>query len=189
MTRLMRFRLSDLPLARKLALGFGAILLLTAAIVAYGQISYVHLEHEYATVAQKDVDKLVLGGAAKAALTDLHFAQTANVVARGQSADDYNADLKVLNSDLLTLRAMSNDNDDLGNLRNVEAALHTFELTNVDLFNALSVQDMGAARKIVAGPADKAADAVMEAIEDYIADAKKDRAEAAASYAATERDA
>ena len=47
----MRLRLSDLPLARKLLLGFGAILLLTAAIVAYGQLSYSHLEREYAVVS------------------------------------------------------------------------------------------------------------------------------------------
>jgi methyl-accepting chemotaxis protein len=185
----MRLRLSDLPLARKLALGFGAILLLTAAIVAFGQVSYIHLEHEYATVAQKDVDKLVLGGAAKAALTDLHFAQTANVVAKGQAKDDYNADLTVLKRDLAGLHRMVNDGDDLGNLRKVDAALRAFEDTNTDLEGALAVGDSAAAARIVSGPGDKAADIVMEAMDDYINDAKADRAKAAASYAATERDA
>jgi methyl-accepting chemotaxis protein len=185
----MRFRLSDLPLARKLALGFGAILLLTAAIVAFGQISYIHLEHEYADVAQKDVDKLVLGGAAKAALTDLHFAQTANVVAKGQAKDDYDADLAVLKHDLTQLHGMVNDEDDLGNLKKIDAALSAFEATNADLQGALDVNDGAAATRIVAGPGDKAADAVMDAMDDYIGDAKADRAKAATSYAATERDA
>jgi methyl-accepting chemotaxis protein len=185
----MRLRLSDLPLARKLLLGFGAILLLTAAIVVYGQLSYGHLEREYAVVSQKDVDKLVLGGEAKAALSDVHFAQTANVVAQGQSGEDYADDLRVLQHDLTALRAMSNDNDDAGNLRKVDAAVTAFVAINVDLSNALHAEDAAAARRIVAGPADKAADGVMQAIQGYIDDAKKDRAKAAASYASTERDA
>jgi methyl-accepting chemotaxis protein len=185
----MRLRLSDLPLARKLLLGFGTILLLTAAIVAFGQLSYSHLEREYAVVSQKDVDKLVLGGEAKAALTDVHFAQTANVVSRGESEDDYAADMRVLKRDLAALRAMSDDNDDRALLRKIDAALRAFESDHALLADAVHVQDMSAAARIVAGPADKSADGVMEAIEDYIVNAKKDRAEAALAYAATERDA
>jgi methyl-accepting chemotaxis protein len=189
MTRRMRLRLSDLPLARKLALGFGAVLLLTAAIIAYGQISYTHLEREYATVSQKDVAKLVLGGETKAALTDLHFAQTANVVSRGESNDDYDADMRVLKQDLAALRRMSNDDDDLGNLRKVDSALRAFEATNADVVGALAVGDGPAAARIVSGAADETADGVMQAIEGYIKDATADRAEAATAYAATERDA
>jgi methyl-accepting chemotaxis protein len=189
MTGRMRLRLSDLPLARKLALGFGAILLLTAAIVAYGQISYTHLEREYATVSQKDVDKLVLGGEAKAALIDVHFAQTANVVARGQSGEDYADDLRALQHDLTTLRALSDNKNDLANLDKVDAAMTPFVASSQDLLDALHVEDMSAVRGIVAGSADKTADAVMVAIEHYITDAKKDRAHAAAAYASTERGA
>ena len=60
---------------------------------------------------------------------------------------------------------MSNDDDDLGNLGKVDTALSAFVATNQDLLNALHVEDAAAARRIVAGPADKTADAVMKAIE------------------------
>jgi methyl-accepting chemotaxis protein len=184
-----RFQLSDLPLARKLALGFGVVLALTAAIIVYGQVSYGHLESEYATVAHKDLSKIVQGGEAKAALSDTHFAQTATVVTHGEAKGDYADDLAVLKKQLTAMERASNEPSDLANVRAIEKALATFEATNAKLFKAVDANDAARAEKIVGGAADEAADGVMGAIEKYIKDATADQNTAAAAYAKTESNA
>jgi methyl-accepting chemotaxis protein len=184
-----RFHLSDLPLARKLALGFGVVLALTAAIIVYGQVSYGHLESEYATVAHKDLNKIVFAGEAKAALSDVHFSQTEVVVTRGAAKDNYAEDLGVLKEQLANTRRAVNEPDEVKSLNAVDGAMKKFEAENALLFRTVDAGQDAKASKLVSGSVNDAADAVMEGLEDFIKDATADQKRAAAAYAKTESNA
>jgi methyl-accepting chemotaxis protein len=184
-----RLHLSNLPLARKLALGFGIVLALTAAIIVYGQVSYGHLEDEYATVAHKDLDKIVFAGEAKAALSDVHFSQTEYVVTGGGTKDNYEEDLGVLKQQLVATRRAANDPDDFEALRAIDKGMKDFEAQNVVLFRRVDAGQAAKASKLVSGSVNKAADEVMEGLEGFIKEATSDQKKAAASYAKTESNA
>jgi methyl-accepting chemotaxis protein len=184
-----RIHLSDLPLARKLALGFGMVLALTAAIIVYGQVSYHHLEGEYAVVAHKNLNKIVFGGEAKAALSDVHFSQTEVVVTRGAAKANYKDDLGVLKEHLAALHRATSDPRDRASLDKIDSAMRGFEAENAVLFRAVDAGQNAKAAKLVSGAANDAADAVMGHLEDFIAASTKDQKTAQAAYAKTERNA
>jgi methyl-accepting chemotaxis protein len=181
--------LSDLPLARKLALGFGVVLALTAAIVVYGQVSYRHLEKQYGVVAHKDLNKIVFAGEAKAALSDAHFSQTEYVVTHGATKANYEDDYGVLKQHLVSLRRAANAPADFKALREVDKGLEEFDAQNAVLLRTVLAGQDAKASKLVSGSVNDAADVIMGGLESFIKESTADQNTAAAAYAKTESNA
>jgi methyl-accepting chemotaxis protein len=186
---MLRLRFSDLSLARKLALGFGVVLLLTAGIVGYQQASFVKLQHEYQTVAHKDLNKIVFAGEAKAALSDAHFSQTEYVVTRGATEANYEDDFGVLQQQVNGLHKTAAGASDKRAVANIDKGLVGFKAANAKLFSMVKAGQIDQAGKFVSGPANDASDVVMNAIETYIKDGTADQNRAAAAYASTQSSA
>jgi methyl-accepting chemotaxis protein len=170
--------LGNVRLSVKLGLCFGAILALTAAIIAVDVRNVEGLEDAHNRVTRDVVPRIIAAQKAEAAFADLHFAQTAMVLNRGQQREDELEDLAVAQKAVAALRTTDRDAGSAGRLATVSAAISDWKALDDKLYAAVKRGDTGYAEQVVAGHADAAADNVVEAIERYITQANMDRAAA-----------
>jgi methyl-accepting chemotaxis protein len=178
--------LGNVRLSVKLGLSFGTILLLTAAIIAVDVRNVAGLEDAHNRVTRDVVPRIIAAQQAEAAFADLHFAQTAMVLNRGQQRADEMDDLAVAQKAVAVLRDSDRDQGSAARLAAVSTAINDWKALDDKLYAAVKRGDMGYAEQTVAGHADEAADGVVEAIEGYITQASTDRAQADERFAALE---
>jgi methyl-accepting chemotaxis protein len=181
-----RPNLGNVRLSVKLGLSFGAILALTAAIIAVDVRNVEGLEDAHNRVTRDVVPRIIAAQKAQAAFADLHFAQTAMVLNRGEQRADEMDDLAVANKAVAALRKGDDDRGSAARLAAVSAAISDWKALDDKLYAAVKRGEMAYAEETVGGDADEAADAVVEAIERYITQANMDRAQADAKFAALE---
>ena len=179
-------KLANVRLSVKLGLSFGAILALTAAIIAVDVRNVHGLEEAHNRVTRDVVPRIIAAQQAEAAFADLHFAQTAMVLNRGQQRADEIDDLAAAEKAVAALRASDRDQGSAARLAGVSDAIKTWKNLDDKLYAAVKRGDTGYAEQTVAGHADAAADNVVEAIERYITQANMDRAQADQRFAALE---
>jgi methyl-accepting chemotaxis protein len=178
--------LGNVRLSVKLGLRFGAILALTAAIIAVDVRNVEGLEDAHNRVTRDVVPRIIAAQKAQAAFADLHFAQTAMVLNRGEQRADEMDDLAVANKAVAALRKGDDDSGSAARLAAVSAAISDWKALDDKLYAAVKRGDTGFAEQVVAGHADAAADNVVEAIERYITQANMDRAQADERFASLE---
>ena len=179
-------RLRNVRLSVKLGLSFGAIVALTAAIIATDVRNVAGLEEAHTRVTQNVVPRIMAAQKADAAFADLHFAQTAMVLTRGKQREDELDDLAVVEKAVAALRKTDKDSDSAAHVATVVAAIDTWKTLDGRLYAAVKRGDTGYAEQTVAGNADAAADNVTEAIGQYITRANRDRAQADGRFAELE---
>src|SRR4029450_5962185 len=101
--------LRNVRLSVKLGLSCGAILVLTAAIIAVDVRNVEGLEDAHNRVTRDVVPRIIAAQQAQAAFADLHFAQTAMVLNRGEQRADEMDDLAVANEALAALHKGDRD--------------------------------------------------------------------------------
>ena len=179
-------RLRNVRLSVKLGLSFGAIVALTAAIIAVDVRNVEGLEAAHARVTEDVVPRIIAAQKADAAFADLHFAQTAMVLTRGKQREDELDDLAVVEKAVAALRKTDRDAGSDKRVAIVTDAIKTWNLLDAKLYAAVKRGDTGYAEQTVAGYADAAADNVISSIERYITQANMDRAQADARFATLE---
>ena len=93
----------------KLGLCFGAILTLTAAIVAINLVNIAALQSAHERVTTGVVPRIMAAQHADTGFADTHFSQTQMVLANGALRADEEGDLKVFAARLEALRAAADD--------------------------------------------------------------------------------
>ena len=123
------------------------------------------------------VPRVIVAQRAEAAFPDLHFAQTSMVLTRGKTRADELADLAAAEKAVAALRKTDREG---GAASRVAASppIETWKILDDKLYSAVKRGDTGYAEQTVAGYADAAADNVLTAIERYITQAERDRAQA-----------
>ena len=173
-------------LSVKLGLCFGAILALTAAVIAVDVRNVQGLEDAHNRVTREVIPRIIAAQKAEAAFADLHFAQTAMVLNAGKQRQDELDDLAVAQKAVTPLRRTDGDAGSAGRLATVSTAISEWKALDDKLYAAVQRGDSAYADATVAGAADEAADAVVESIERYITQAHMDRAAADARFASLE---
>src|SRR6476620_5184699 len=102
-------RVGNMRLSVKLGLCFGAILALTAAIIAVNLVNIDALQSAHERVTTGVVPRIMAAQHADTAFADTHFAQTQMVLANGALRSDQEGDLKVFKARLAALRAVADD--------------------------------------------------------------------------------
>jgi methyl-accepting chemotaxis protein len=179
-------RLRNVRLSVKLGLSFGAILALTAAIIATDVRNVEGLDEAHTRVTQDVVPRIMAAQKADAAFADLHFAQTAMVLTRGKQREDELDDLAVVEKAVAALRKTDNGSDSAAHVAIVVAAIDTWKSVDNKLYAAVKRGDTAYAEQTVAGHGDAAADNVTEAIGQYITRATRESAEADDRFEALE---
>ena len=179
-------RLRNVRLSVKLGLSFGAILALTAAIIAVDVDNVKGLESAHNRVTTGVVPRVIAAQRAEAAFADLHFAQTSMVLTGGKTRADEMDDLAVANRAVAALRKTDRDAGSAKRVALVTDAIKTWNTLDAKLYAAVKRGDTGYAEQTVAGYADAAADNVITAIERYITQANRDRAQADERFATLE---
>ncbi len=179
-------RLRNVRLSVKLGLSFGAILALTAAIIAVDVDNVKGLESAHNRVTKGVVPRVIAAQRAEAAFADLHFAQTSMVLTGGKTRADEMDDLAVANQAVAALRKTDRDAGSAKRVALVTDAIKTWNILDAKLYAAVKRGDTGYAEQTVAGYADAAADNVITAIERYITQANRDRAQADERFATLE---
>jgi methyl-accepting chemotaxis protein len=179
-------RLGNVRLSIKLGLCFGAILALTAAIIAVDVRNVHELESAHNRVTKDVVPRILAAQQAEAAFADLHFAQTAMVLTRGAQRGDEMDDLAIAKAAFAALRKTDSDSGSDSRVAAVSAAIDTWKVLDDRLYAAVKRGDTAFAAQTVAGRADAAADNVNSAIERYITQAHRDRAQADGRFATLE---
>jgi methyl-accepting chemotaxis protein len=177
-------RLGDLRLSVKLSLGFGLVLALTAAIIVVNVRDTQRLESAHRRVTQDVVPRIIAAQHAQSAFADVHFAQTQTVLTGGAERADELADIEFFNSKVEGLRKLSGTGTGLAH---IDSAVKAFSAMDTKLYAAVQHGDRAGAKRLVAGSADEAADAVTTAIGGAVAVADVDRAEADARFLSLER--
>jgi methyl-accepting chemotaxis protein len=179
-------RLRNVRLSVKLGLSFGAIVALTAAIIAVDVRNVHGLEAAHARVTEEVVPRIIAAQKAESAFADLHFAQTAMVLTRGKQREDELEDLAVVDKAVAALRNTDTDSNSASHVAIVAKAMDTWKTLDDKLYAAVKRGDTGYAEQTVAGYGDAAADNVTEAIGQYITRADRERAQADARFASLE---
>jgi methyl-accepting chemotaxis protein len=182
-------RLGNVRLSAKLALAFGVVLALTAAIIALDVRDIDRLQAAHKRVTQDVVPRILAAQEAQAAFADVHFAQTQMVLTDGAERADELKDVKTFEATVATLRTTVAHSAAGSGLANVDAAYDSFKTMDAKLFAAVQRGDRRGATQLVASYADDAADGVISAIEGYIAVANDDRAKSDARFASLQREA
>jgi methyl-accepting chemotaxis protein len=169
-----------LRLSVKLSLCFGAILALTAAIIAVNLVNIGALQSAHERVTEGVVPRIMAAQHADTAFADTHFAQTQMVLANGALRNDEEGDFKVFRARLVALRAIA---DDPASLATIDAAVKRFEDADARLFALVKRGDRVGATGLVSSSVDEAADGVTEAIGAYIDRASRERIAADKSFA------
>ena len=173
-------RLGNVRLSVKLGLCFGAILTLTAAIIAVNLVNIAALQSAHERVTTGVVPRIMAAQHADTAFADTHFAQTQMVLANGALRTDEEADLKVFGARLDALRAAA---DDPRSMTAIDAAAKRFEGEDAKLFALVKRGDRVGATELVSSTVDEAADGVTNAIGSYIDRATGERAAADKRFA------
>jgi methyl-accepting chemotaxis protein len=174
-------RLGSARLSIKLGLCFGAILVLTAAIVAVSLVNIAALENAHERVTTGVVPRIMAAQHADTAFADAHFAQTQMVLSNGAERADEQGDLKVFDARLDALRATA---DDASSMTPIDAAVKRFAGEDAKLYALVRRGDRAGATRLVAGTVDEAADGVTGAIGAYIDGANRERTAADKRFAA-----
>jgi methyl-accepting chemotaxis protein len=174
-------RLGNVRLSAKLALAFGVVLALTAAIIAVDVRDIERLETAHRRVTEGVVPRIMAAQKAETAFADVHFAQTEMVLTDGDERADEMGDMKVFERSLAALRRTGGPAAAAA-LRRIDGAVEAFRGTDRQLFEAVKRGDRGAAANLVATDADAAADGVTTAIHRYVSAANDDRAAADARF-------
>jgi methyl-accepting chemotaxis protein len=182
-------RLGNVRLSAKLAVAFGVVLALTAAIIALDVRDNDRLQAAHARVTKDVVPRIIAAQEAEASFADVHFAQTQMVLTDGAEREDEMNDLKAFEATVATLRKTVGRASGGSGLANVDAAYASFKTMDAKLFAAVQRGDRRGATELVASDADDAADGVISAIEGYIAVANADRAKADSRFASLQREA
>jgi methyl-accepting chemotaxis protein len=182
-------RLGNVRLSAKLALAFGVVLALTAAIIALDVRDNDRLQAAHKRVTQDVVPRILAAQEAQAAFADVHFAQTQMVLTDGAEREDELNDVKTFDATVATLRRTVARSAAGSGLANVDAAYDSFKTMDAKLFAAVQRGDRRGATQLVAGDADDAADGVISAIEGYIAVANDDRAKSDARFVSLQHEA
>src|SRR6266508_5297853 len=148
-----RPRLGNVRLSVKLGLSFGAILALTAAIIAVDVRNVEGLEEAHDRVTRDVVPRILAAQKAQAAFADLHFAQTSMVLTRGRQREDEMDDLAVARQAVAALRATDRDSGSSSRLAAVSAAISDWKDIDDKLYAAVKRGDTGYAEQTVAGHA------------------------------------
>jgi hypothetical protein len=154
-------RLGNVRLSVKLGLCFGAILTLTAAIIAVNLVNIAALESAHERVTTGVVPRIMAAQHADTAFADTHFAQTQMVLAKGALRSDEEGDLKLFKARLDALRAAA---DDPRSMTAIDAAVKRFEDEDAKLFALVKRGDAIGATDLVSSSVDEAADGVTAAI-------------------------
>ena len=165
-------RLGNARLSVKLGLCFGAILALTAAIVAVNLVNIAALESAHERVTTGVVPRIMAAQHADTAFADAHFSQTQMVLANGALRADEEGDTKVFNARLAALRVTA---DDPRSMVAIDAAAKRFEAQDAKLYTLVRRGDRVGATGLVASTVDEAADGVTDAIGAYIDHANRER--------------
>ncbi|HEX6618794.1 MAG TPA: HAMP domain-containing methyl-accepting chemotaxis protein [Solirubrobacteraceae bacterium] len=173
-------RLGNVRLSVKLGLCFGAILALTAAIVAVNLVNIAALESSHERVTTGVVPRIMAAQHADTAFADTHFAQTQMVLAKGALRSDEDGDVKVFRARLDALRAAA---DDPRSMTAIDAAVKRFVDQDAKLFTRVQRGDRVGATELVSSTVDEAADGVTTAIGAYIDRANRERAAADERFA------
>ncbi|MGZ6674814.1 MAG: methyl-accepting chemotaxis protein, partial [Solirubrobacteraceae bacterium] len=173
-------RLGNVRLSVKLGLCFGAILTLTAAIIAVNLVNIAALESAHERVTTGVVPRIMAAQHAGTAFADTHFAQTQMVLAKGALRSDEEGDLKVFKARLDALRAAA---DDPRSMTAIDAAVKRFEDEDAKLFALVTRGDALGATDLVSSSVDEAADGVTAAIGTYIDRANHERSAADERFA------
>ena len=179
-------RLGNVRLSVKLALCFGVILALTAAIIAVDVHNVQGLEKAHNRVTQAVVPRIIAAQRAEAAFADLHFSQTSMVLTRGKTRADEMRDLAAAKKAVVALRKSDGDSGSATRVAAVSDSIDTWKILDDKLYSAVKRGDTGYAEQTVAGYADAAADNVITAIERYITQAERDRSQADERFVALE---
>jgi methyl-accepting chemotaxis protein len=177
-------RLGNVRLSAKLALAFGVVLALTAAIIVVDVRDAARLETAHRAVTEDVVPRILAAQEAEATFADVHFAQTQMVLTDGAEREDQLGDMKDFERSLGELRKAVGQSASGSGLANVDSAYAAFKTMDAKLFAAVQRGDRRGAADLVAGMADGAADGVTSAIEGYIAVANDDRAKSDARFLA-----
>jgi methyl-accepting chemotaxis protein len=167
-----RPRLGNARLSVKLGLCFGAILALTAAIVAVNLVNLAALQSAHERVTTGVVPRIMAAQHADTAFADAHFAQTQMVLANGALRADEDGDIKVFKARLDALRASA---DDPRSMTAIDAATKRFEDEDAKLYAVVKRGDRVGATGLVSSTVDEAADGVTAAIGAYIDRASRER--------------
>ena len=179
-------RLGDVRLSVKLALCFGLLLALTAAIIAVSVRDTERLQVAHERVTQDVVPRIIAAQQAQAAFADVHFAQTQSVLTGGAERHDELADIDVFNRKVAVLHQIA---DVRSPLAKIDSTLKAFKQIDTELDAVVKRGQRAEAQRMVAGSVDQAADAVTAAIGAYIAEADADRARADARFVSLEHNA
>ena len=168
-------RLGNLRLSVKLAVAFGVVLALTAAIIAVDVRDLHRLQAAHERVTKDVVPRIVAAQQAEASFADVHFAQTQMVLTDGAEREDEMNDLKAFEETIATLRKTVGRSSAGSGLANVDAAYDSFKTMDDKLFAAVQRGDRRGATKLVASSADDAADGVTSAIASAAEDTARKR--------------
>jgi methyl-accepting chemotaxis protein len=173
-------RLGNVRLSIKLGLCFGAILALTAAIIAVTLVNIAALQSAHDRVTTGVVPRIMAAQHADTAFADTHFAQTQMVLTNGALRGDEEGDLKVFMARLEALRVAA---DEPSSMTAIDAAVKHFQDEDAKLFASVKSGDRTATAALVSGTVDEAADGVTSAIGAYIERANRERAAADKRFA------
>jgi methyl-accepting chemotaxis protein len=176
-------RVGNLRLSVKLSLCFGAILALTAAIIAVDLVNIQGLRSAHERVTQRVVPQIMAAQRADAAFADTHFAQTQMVLADGGHRSDELGDLMAFDAALDVVRSLADNRADMAR---IDAAVNTFKQRDAELYAMVRRGDRVGATGLVSSSVDEAADGVSKAIGGYVDEANRQRAAADTRFATLE---
>jgi len=147
-------RVGNLRLSVKLSLCFGAILALTAAIIAVDLVNIQGLRSAHERVTQRVVPADHGRQRADAAFADTHFAQTQMVLADGGHRSDELGDLMAFDAALDVVRSLADNRADMAR---IDAAVNTFKQRDAELYAMVRRGDRVGATGLVSSSVDEAA--------------------------------
>ncbi len=178
--------LANVRLSVKLALTYGVILTLTAAIIVVDVANIAGLRTAHDRVTKSVVPRIMAAQHADAAFADTHFAQTQMVLADGGLRTDEVGDMKAFDQRVAALRALERD---ARATAGIDAAVTDFKQEDAALYAKVRSGDRVGATGLVSSTVDQAADRVTGAIEAYITRANVERTAADARFARLEANA
>jgi methyl-accepting chemotaxis protein len=176
--------LNRISIRAKLFTGFGIVILLLAASAGAAFWGFSRLsssEHEVDAVVTPKVES---AADMRSAIGDLHYSQTKYVLQGPSQRANFLGDIATYKKAQLAARAAANDPDDLEGLDAVQAKFKAFMAVDSRMWAAVRAGRHRAAVTQV-DPSDEAADALVGATEDYLAEVKSEQAGAVRAFASS----
>jgi len=181
----LRTRLTDLSLATKLALCFATLIAGLVAVVLVGSNGMSSMTAAHDDVVNVGEAKQHAAEQAKAADSDMHFSQTAYVLAGASQRSNYLGDRETFQDDLSHLITLSTDPSDKSLVAKIRAAVSQFDRGDAQLWSLVQAHNLTAASKLVNGAENDAADAVATALDNYQKSAAADVRTQTATFKST----